>query len=814
MHAGGESKWVRRRRALEAFIGLSVLATLLLGAGGFVFGGLTQPELHGSLAAAEHQAKCDPAGLWGATDLIYRMLLLFELGEGGLLVRECYASPLLAVARFTGPLAIYAGLIRLLWGFIGDGWARWRLSRLSGHTIVVGLGERGRAFVDDAAPGAPIVAVDRHADDDMRSFMEHQRGLLVGGDGRHPDILRLVRAPQAKVILAASGDDETNLRIADAATAAGAAGADLRVMVADPLVRRSLAASPSGGRLDVLSLEELAARAFTDRTRLFEIAELMGAPGLHVVLAGSGRLQAAMAAQLLRASVFPGHAKPVLTLLAPEPEAVADELCLAYPGMSDVAVLRPLAFDPERQLLDEGMAVRIAAPGAVTAILACGRDGKEAFKPALALRDGLRRLGGWRAPVFFAAVSPESLAAFTLPFDSPRLGEVFEPFPISASLCAWRAIAAIDRSAMAFHENYRQAHGEISRDGQAASSTVEALRPWADLPATYKRSNRRAADHVPAKLAAAGCWTPPGVPVLPSDLDLVQDDLEMLARLEHDAWATDRRLEGWRPGEVRDDGALVHDCLVDFDDLAPPTQSLDRAQVVSLNGGMLSRSRLTAAAAEPGVVRRDLHLGVIGSLSLDAAEAEAWEAFVGRWLAGVLLPAAADRFITLVSPLAPGGDLIAVRKAISVLADSGRPWRLLVPQAVSYVEVLADFEGRWAAGAAGLPELSRSDWSEARTALREAAESVSRANPANRIVPLSVAPKETPTRGYQRQSAYVARRCDILLARPKDMSRKPGGVSETLAWREDPGLIPDEVDVRARPRRHIPAVAPEVVAPA
>jgi hypothetical protein len=801
MHAHGGDKWVKGRRVLDRVIVGSALLTLVLGVIGIWFS-------DGPLSG-EH---CAPEELfWQYTDPFYRLFLLFELGEGGLLVRECYHSWALVIARFTGPLAIYAGVIRLLWGFVGDIWERWRLSKLSGHTIVVGLGDRGRAFVDETAPGRPILAIDRHLDDDMRSFMEREHGMMIAGDGRHPEVLRRARAETAAVILAASGDDETNLRIADAAIAAGAKGADLRVMIAEPLVRRSLAASPAGGRLDVLSLEELAARGFTARTRLFEIAELVGGPGLHVVLAGSGRLQAAMAAQILRANVFPGHAKPVLTLLAPDPEAVREELCLAYPGMGDVAVLRSLAFDPEQQLLDEGIAVQIAAAGAVTAVVVCGRDGKQAFKPALALRDGLRRLGGWRAPVFFAAASPEALAAFTIPFTSARLGEVFEPFPISASLCAWRAIAAIDESAMQFHENYRQAHDEISRDGQAASSTVEGLRPWADLPATYKRSNRRAADHVPAKLGAAGCWAPPGTPVLPSDLDLVQEDLEMLARLEHDAWAIDRRLEGWTAGEVRDDSALVHDCLVPFDELPPPTQSLDRAQIVSLNGGMLGRSLLAAAAAEPGVVRRDLQLGLIGSLGLDAAEAEAWEAFVGRWLAGVLLPAAADRCITLVSPLAPGGDLTAVRKAAAVLAASGRPWRLVVPEAVPYVQVLADFEPRWTAGAAGLPDLARDDWDAARKALRAEAEALSRAAPANRVVPLVISPREPPVRGYQRQGAYMARRCDILLARPKDMGRKPGGVSETLAWRADPASIPRELDVRPRARSRIPAGVPATV---
>jgi hypothetical protein len=57
----------------------------------------------------------------------------------------------------------------------------------------------------------------------------------------------------------------------------------------------------------------------------------------------------------------------------------------------------------------------------------------------------------------------------------------------------------------------------------------------------------------------------------------------------------------------------------------------------------------------------------------------------------------------------------------------------------------------------------------------------------------------------------MARRCDILLARPKDMGRKPGGVSETLAWRADPASIPRELDVRPRAQSRIPAGVPATV---
>ncbi len=802
MHGHGDDKWVRGRRWLDWILAGLFVVTTVLGIIGFWIG--VDPE---------HTKECTTQALgWAQTDPIYRFLLLFELGEGGLLIRECYSNIFLSLARFAGPLTVFLGIVRLFWNYVAQRLDDWRLSWLSDHMVIVGLGARGRAFMKNRASRLPIAVVESKPDDDTRRFVERNHGLLIVGDGTDPKVLKRARAVQAQALLTATGDDEVNLQVAEAAMSLGERTPDLRVMISDPLVRRSLAGSKAGGRLDVLSLEELAARAFTDHVRLFELVELSGAPRLHLVLAGSGRLLAALVVQILRANVFPGHGRPALTLLGPDPEAVRRELELAFPGTGEVAELIPIAFDPGAQAMHQGLAERIAEAGPVTAIMSVGDNGQKALRPALALRDGLKRMNLWRAPIFFASSSPDSLKPFTAHMDeTPRLADVFEPFAVSASLCDWSVIDALDATAKGVHDNYRRAHGAISEQGAPASQTVEALRPWEALPATYKRANRRAADHIAAKLLAAGCVSPPGPPKLPADLDLIEGDgeLDRLAELEHEGWAVDRRLEGWTAGPVRNDAALIHDCLVPFDQLKGPTQDLDREQIKALNDNLLARAPAGVASDQVGLVRRDLWVGIAGPVDLSETETQEWEEFAGAWVADTLAPAARGRFITLVSSLAPGAPLTGALIAAKALEAAGLPWRLIVPETRPYPLVLADFQDHWTAGAAGAVAPRVATWTEAAGQLKSAAARLIGQGKDNRVVPLEAAPQDA----VRRQEAYVAARCHVVLTVSKGRTAAPGGTLEMLSWREDLAAIPHELAVRPRMWRSLPpGIAATVVA--
>ena len=60
---------------------------------------------------------------------------------------------------------------------------------------------------------------------------------------------------------------------------------------------------------------------------------------------------------------------------------------------------------------------------------------------------------------------------------------------------------------------------------------------------------------------------------LPADLN---DLLEFLARNTHEAWAAERRAQGWTYGPKRDDVLKHHPCLIPYEELPESEKEFDR----------------------------------------------------------------------------------------------------------------------------------------------------------------------------------------------------------------------------------------------
>jgi hypothetical protein len=105
------------------------------------------------------------------------------------------------------------------------------------------------------------------------------------------------------------------------------------------------------------------------------------------------------------------------------------------------------------------------------------------------------------------------------------------------------------------------------------------MEPWERLPESLRESNRRFADGVGAKLAAAGCAVVPAPLIDPlGDLFGFTDaDIEELAREEHDRWMRDLLRDGWRrtTGE-KDPKRKLHPLLVPWKELSEADREKDR----------------------------------------------------------------------------------------------------------------------------------------------------------------------------------------------------------------------------------------------
>ena len=207
-----------------------------------------------------------------------------------------------------------------------------------------------------------------------------------------------------------------------------------------------------------------------------------------------------------------------------------------------------------------------------------------------------------------------------------------------------------------------------------------ASQPWERLRETYRKANRRAAAHLPLKLWTLGLREPGGSAdpfavdphtyenvIRPCASGTSEDALlRRLSRIEHDRWCAERRLDGWRFGEVRDDARRIHPKLIPFDDprFTDVDIEKDADQVRFLFGNVVT-------AASDGAVT-PLVLGVIADPQTSG---------------GIAVPAALDlcrtepwRPVVVVSALLDPLECRLVRDLALDLDRAGASWRLLVPE--------------------------------------------------------------------------------------------------------------------------------------
>jgi hypothetical protein len=166
--------------------------------------------------------------------------------------------------------------------------------------------------------------------------------------------------------------------------------------------------------------------------------------------------------------------------------------------------------------------------------------------------------------------------AAALPPDS-QLGLHVDVAAFRALLEGEPASEECEAIAAAMHQRYLK-HREAS--GTAGNPDDPALKPWDALPEDLKESNRAAARDIPRKLRAIHCFAAPldagaqdsGVQ------DFAAEEVEELARMEHERWNGERLKAQWRPG-ARDVARRTTPYLRPWEELGEADKDKDRDAV-------------------------------------------------------------------------------------------------------------------------------------------------------------------------------------------------------------------------------------------
>lgn len=127
--------------------------------------------------------------------------------------------------------------------------------------------------------------------------------------------------------------------------------------------------------------------------------------------------------------------------------------------------------------------------------------------------------------------------------------------------------------ARAIHENYRKARG-VNTDVKNVS-----MSDWESLPEYLKESNREQADDIFRKLRQVGCAVHKVSPRQVVLITFTAEEIEIMAKMEHERWNSERLREGWKPGKKKNAANKISPYLVPWAQLPEEAKEWDREVV-------------------------------------------------------------------------------------------------------------------------------------------------------------------------------------------------------------------------------------------
>lgn len=527
-------------------------------------------------------------GLWGWLDhglrfdnALYRAVALFAVNNEAYRNPPGSIDPRFLIGRWTGLMAVFGAALFALGALLRENavvaLAQWVRRRV----VIVGGGDIARkAFESVRQTGPASLWVGAPARDTQRLSAFALPWPAEDVDGAVRPYLA-----DARHVLVAQDDAAASLVLARSIRAA-APQALITVFVNDASLAEDAAAMINEPRTRVLSPATLSARALHIAHPPFLRARKAGHRRIHALIVGFGQSGLAIARDLIVNCRTTDLELPRITVIDPEARALEGALRVRAPELDQCAEVVFIEGRVGTQGVEPGIDIlldTIGAGGPVTAAYVCRALDTDSLASAAALQSLLRLSDLGQPPIFTRLRDAHTL---TQNRGEGRSLEALIPFgDIGAIVAASEFLSpAPDAAARAFSEAYRSMLPEAARNDPDRRSS----RPWDALDETFRQATRDAVAHIPAKLASAGIdptlWRGIAGPApLPHDIRLFNNDAEReaLARLEHERWNAQRRMDGWRWADLprKDDQRRLHPDLVPYEALPDSSKAYDRVLV-------------------------------------------------------------------------------------------------------------------------------------------------------------------------------------------------------------------------------------------
>ena len=519
-------------------------------------------------------------------DLIYQTLQLVSMNSG------LVPGPInwqLQVARFLIPaLTVFTALSALAMIF-SEQMQVFKLWRIRDHVIICGLGRKGALLVEQfRSLDLDVVVLEQ---DEGNDWLEISRGLgavVLVGDAADPDLLHQAKVGRAKYLIAVMGDDGANAEVAVQAQemmrerTAGVLTCLIHIVdpqLYDLLREKELAHQNfSSYRLELFNIYDRGARLILKSVR---DGESQGTPG-HILVIGMGKLGEGVvlhAIQDWRENNSSTVERLQITVIDRNADSKAESLCVRYPQLEQVCSLLPLQME-----IDSPDYLRAEflhdAPGQddVEQVYVCLDNDSLGLQAGLSL---LHQMKTRKVPIVIRMVEDTGLA--TLLGDGDAADGSFtqlHAFGLLNQTCTADLLlgGTLEVLARELHTVYLNEQSI----GVQINEKSDALVPWEQLPERLKESNRVQAANIGNTLAKAGYSITQLRDWESSEMEFTLQEVEVMARKEHQRWCQERIRDGWVQGSERDAGKKTNPDLVDWEELPEEEQEKNRRYVRSL----------------------------------------------------------------------------------------------------------------------------------------------------------------------------------------------------------------------------------------
>jgi hypothetical protein len=526
-------------------------------------------------------------GTWGwvsygrrLDEALYRSIALFSIANQVYRDGPGAADWRFLVGRWTGLLAEFGAALLALGALLHQRGVFVLAKLLNQHVVVIGSGDLALGAFEGGQRarrrvlwvGAPhlsagsfgALAIPRPPDAEPEAYADY--------------------ANAADHVLIVQDNDADAIGLARRVRAA-APRARITVLLRDASLAEATAEMINEARTRVMSPAVLAARALHLEHPPFAIAKDAGHARIHALIVGFGQAGQAIARDIIVNCRTADLDLPNITVIDPAAEALEGVMRARAPELDACArftfIQGTVGTDGVQPTV--GVLLRqIDDAGPITAAYVCRSHDTEGLGTAAMLQIVFRSTAHPDPRIFVRLRDVQSLTGG----GDKRGLNALTPFGDSKSIIGATEFLSDepDQAARTFSAAYRTLLPPEVRD----DPKVRSARPWDELDETFRQATRDAVAHIPAKMQSAGIepglWRGlNGAPALPRSVRLVTSEVEheQLARLEHERWNAQRRMEGWQfTRGPKDTVRALHPNLRPYDDLPESDKAYDRALVL------------------------------------------------------------------------------------------------------------------------------------------------------------------------------------------------------------------------------------------